>query len=462
MERVLTRHLRPGLVACCLLGCAGLLLLAQSEGATQDDAAADTTVLTIADALRLAIERNPAISAAALDIEARRAALAGQRGRWLPTLTADADARIQQSLARPVNVGGGTIVTASQTNETSDVTLTLRQTFYQSGIPEAIDSAREQVAVSELSLADAQRRLLVQVASTFSTILAGQLLVDVAEQAVSAAQLHLDLVDARIEEGTAAPADRLPVEVEMADAQYGSVSALNTVWQAIADLQAQLALPPDGLPLIRGTLEVTPEVTDLTGWIERAMANRPDLEAQRRRVRLSELSLRQARIEGGLTFQASGTADYGRHTGNTGDTWSLSAGVSYPLFNAPARASIDQAEAGLEITRQALAEAELAVAREVSQAFWGLDDASQRVEVATVSLAAAATNLEAARARYAEEVGTIIEVTDAELSWRRASVQLVQSRFDRSIAYYQLLAASGALELPASPEAGEAGTVVEP
>ncbi len=459
MRRVLTRHLRPGLVACCLLGCAGLLLLAQSEGAAQDDAAAATDVLTIADALRLAIERNPSISAAELDIEARRAALAGQRGRWLPTLTADADARIQQSLARPVNIGGGTIVTAGQTNETSDVTLTLRQTFYQSGISEAIDAAREQVAVSELSLADAQRRLLVQVASTFSTILAGQLLVDVAEQAVSAAQLHLDLVDARIEAGTAAPADRLPVEVEMADAQYGSVSALNAVWQAIADLRAQLALPPDELPLIRGTLEVAPEVTDLTGWIERAMANRPDLEAQRRRVRLSELSLRQARIEGGLTLQASGQADYGRHTGTTGDTWSLSAGVSYPLFNGPARASIDQAEANLEIARQSLAEAELAVAREVSQAYYGLDDAGQRVEVATVSLAAATTNLEAARARYAEEVGTIIEVTDAELSWRRASVQLVQSRFDRSIAYYQLLAASGVLEPPASPEAG---TVVEP
>ncbi len=461
MKRSVTRCLKPLLLAWCLLSLTSLLS-AQDDGGGQQEARADANVLTIADALRLAIERNPSIASARLEIEARRAALAGQRGRWLPTLTADASARIQQSLARPINVGGGTIVTAGQTSETSDVALTLRQTFYQSGIAEAIDSAHEQVAVSELGLADARRRLLVQVAATFSTILADQLLVDVAEQAVSAAELHLQLVDARIDAGTAAPADRLPVEVELADARYGSVSAANAVWQAIADLRALLALPPDELPLIRGTLEITPEDTDLTGWIERAMANRPDLEAQRRRVRLAELSVRQARIDGGLTLQASGQADYGRHTGTTGETWALMAGVSYPLFNGPARANIEQAKANLEAARQGLAEMELAVAREVSRAWYGLDDASQRVEMATVSLAAATTNLEAARARYAEQVGTIVEVTDAELSWRRAGVQLVQSRFDRSIAYYQLLAASGALELPLPPEADESGTVIEP
>ena len=95
--------------------------------------------------------------------------------------------------------------------------------------------------------------------------------------------------------------------------------------------------------------------------------------------------------------------------------------------------------------REALSELELSVTQDVSRAWYALGDATERVAAGQVSVAAAAANLEAAQARYAEGVADIIEVTDAELSLRRARGQLVQSRFDRNVAYYQLLAAAGRL-----------------
>ncbi|MGC9317517.1 MAG: TolC family protein [Armatimonadota bacterium] len=409
--------------------------------------------LTLQEALALALERSPAVAAAESDLRGREAALDSQKGRWLPRLTSDWNWRWQQSLPRSVNIGGGTIVTQRQRTTTRDLSVTLSQVFWQSGLPEAIASSRQQVRASEAGLENQQRQLLVRVAATFLTILGNRELAQVAEEAVTASERHLELVEARIEAGAAAPADRFPVEAELADARLQSVTAENAVWQAIAELRSLLALPPDALPLLRGELEEREARGDLQAWIDEALAQRADLRAQRYNVRGAELSVSQAEIDAGLSLSLQGSADYGRYSGTSGESWWLGAGASFPLHDRQARAAVDQAEASLESSRQRLAELELSVAQEVSQAFYALEDASQRVAAAEASVAAAATNLEAAQARYAEGAAYIIEVTDAELSWRRASTSLVQARFDRTLAYYQLLAAAG--RLLTEPGAGE-------
>ncbi len=410
-------------------------------------------LLTLEEALRLAVERNPQIAIAEADLRGREAALDSQRGRWLPQLVAGWSWRWQQSLPRTINVGGGTIETQRQRTTTRDASLTLNQTFYQSGLPEAIDAARQQVRASEASLENTRRTLLAQVAGTFYAILANQELAAVAEKAVEVSQRHLELVDARIEAGTAAPADRLQIEAELADAELEAVSTVNATWQSIAQLRELLALPQDTLPLLSGSLDGPRTSGDLDAWLTEAETERPDLIAQEHRVRAAELSLRQAEIDSGLSYSFQGSADWGRFTGNTGESWFLGASASFPLYSKQARASVDQAQASLESARQRLEQTKLSVAREVSQAYYALRDANQRVAAAEASLAAAQTNLDAAQARYAEGVVDVITVTDAELTWRRTAARLVQARFDRNVAYYQLLAAAGRqLTEPGPPE----------
>lgn len=421
-----------------------------------------TPVLTLEEAMRLAIERNPSIASAEASAAAARAALEGARARRLPILTFDADARVSEGLARRVNVDGAIIESGGGRSETSDVQLTLTHTFYQSGREESIRETRARTRASELGIADAQRNLLANVASTFFGVLADQEFAEVADDAVAAAEMHLDLVDARIEAGTVAPADRLIVEAELADAQFEAIRTVNSVWTTLSDLRALLALPPDTLPLIRGQLNGQFPVGDLQTWIAQAIEGRPDLQAQRFRVRASQLALKQAEIDAGLTVNVQGSADYGRHTGTTGDTWGISGGLSFPLFNKQAEASVDAARANLVGTRVALEEQELNVTRQVSFAWYVLSDATERVSAAEVSVAASEASMNAARERYGAGVATIIEVTDAELSWRRARANLVQALYDRNVAWYQLLSASGQPLLPEAAEAPnqlDAGTV---
>jgi len=393
-------------------------------------------VLTLQDAMRIAIERNPSIATAQSDLDASRAALEGQRARRLPTLALSASGQIQDSLGRSTTGGGGT-------SETSDVELALQHVFFQSGREEAIDSARWQLAASEAGIENTRRTLAQTVASTYFTILANQQLAEVAEEAVSSAELDLELVETRIEVGAAAEADRMPVEADLAQARYEAIRALNAIWQSLAELRALLALPPDELPLLADRLDDVPAVDALDVWLAEALAHRPDLRAQHHRLRVAELSVRQAEIDDGLTLGVDGQAGYGRHSGTAGESWQLWAGVSLPLFDRGSDASVRQARANLESSRQRLAELELTTTREVTQAWYALRDARERIVAAEAALEAAATNLEVARARYAEEAANVIEVTDAELTWRRASATLVQARYDRAVAYYRLLAAAG-------------------
>jgi len=455
-KRQLTRFIGRGLAALALLAAAGCALAQEDE-----------YVLTLEQAMRLALERNPSIAVAEGSLHASRAALAGQRARRLPVLAAEASGRIQQSLGRPVNIGGGIIETRAATSETSDLALALQHTFYQSGRDEAISAARVQTAATEAGLEDTRRTLLLDVASTFYAVLANQELAGIGDALVAASQLHLDLVNARVEEGTAAPVDRLPGEAELGSARYEAASAINSVWQSLADLQALLALPPDELPHIRGELEPAPAVDQLPAWLEIASERRPDLQAQRFRVRGAELALSQAKIAAGPSLSVSGSADYGRHTGTTGETWALAAGVSVPLFDDQARASVDQARANLGVTEQRLADLQLSITREVTQAWYALTNAAGQVVTSAAALAAAQASLDAAQGRYAEEVATIVDVTDAQLAWQRAAVNQVQARYDRSVAWYRLLAAAGVLGVDESgivqaDQDVEAGTVVEP
>jgi len=396
--------------------------------------------LTLQDAFRIALERNPSVATAESDLAGRRASLGAQKARWLPTLSAGWNWQTQQSLSGSGGLTGGGRRTTSR-----DLSLTLSQTFYESGLSESISIAHQQVQASEASLENSRRQLLKQVAATYHTILASRELAHVAEDAIRAAEQHLEMVNARIEAGSAAPVDRLSVQAELADARYESVQTVNAVWQAIAQLQALLALPPDTVPIIGEAAEIDYSPGELESWIDEALAQRPDIIAQQHQVRVAELNVEQTKIAAGLSFSVMGEASYGRYTDTNGENWWVGAGASFPLHDRQAQAQVKQARASLEAARQQLSELALSITQEVSQAWYALRNASQRVVAAQASVEAARANLDSTQERYATGIAGIIEVTDAELNWRRASGQLVQARYDRNIAYYNLLAGAGRL-----------------
>lgn len=399
--------------------------------------------LTLEHCFRLALDQNPSLKATEAEVEGSRAALAGQRGRRLPQLNAEWNWRTQEYLSGYLELDGVEIPTASRRSTRRDLSLTLRQTFFQSGLTESISAAKAQVTASHYSREDAERRLLLEVAASFYTVLADLELARVAQEAEESAQRYLEMVEARIDAGTAAPVDRLPVESELAAAHLQVVRTVNATWQAIADLRQLLGLDPQVLPMFEGELGKVPAPGPLEAWLQEALASRPDLRAQAAQVRRAQLALTQARLAAGLSLSAVGEFEHGRHSSTTGESWWLGLGASFPLYSQQARAEVRSAKAAEAAAQHRLAALELQVQREATQAWYALKDATERVAAAGVSVQAAQAYREAARERYTEGLAIIIEVTDAELALQQAQADLVQAQYDEVVAHYQLLAAAG-------------------
>ncbi|MGD9518170.1 MAG: TolC family protein [Armatimonadota bacterium] len=399
--------------------------------------------LSLADCLHLAVQLRPRLEAARADLESAQAATDRQRAARWPLVEAVWDWRTNQTLARPLRLEGGILTSRAERTTTREASVGVDFIFWDSSQHAAINQARASEEVAWYHLGDTQRQLLETVATLYYTALANEKMAEVTASAVVSARRHLDLVRGRIEAGTAAEADRLPVEVELAQAQLRAVQAEDALKQSLAELRATLGVFSDiPLRLTAQPERVTAE-EELAALWERAATERDDLEALRATVRSREWAARLAKMDAGLSVQLSGHAEYGRYSGTTGESWWVGAGASAPLFSKQARADVKSAEAGLAAAKANLADAELMVRQAVEQAYLSLRDASERVAQAAKAVESAQVNLQAAEERYAEGVATIIEVTDAEQSLREAQADDVQARYQQNVAAVQLRSAVG-------------------
>ena len=227
----------------------------------------------------------------------------------------------------------------------------------------------------------------------------------------------------------------------------------------------QLGLPanaafdvaPDTAAL--GAVAIAENVDSL---IERAVRDRPDVAAARAVARQSEQQIRVAR-SASLPSVTLG-ANSGRAVSNVsaldGRTFAITVGVSVPLFNGFGR-EMDLV-AAQENFAAAVARADQARLQAVAQVFtsyWALRTAAQRVTTAANLLASATQSEEVARGRYAEGVGSILDLLSAQNALADARAQAVQSRWTWFSALAQLsrdagvLGPAGATPLQLSPGA---------
>jgi outer membrane protein TolC len=179
-----------------------------------------------------------------------------------------------------------------------------------------------------------------------------------------------------------------------------------------------------------------------------AETHRPDIAAQKLNIRAAQLGTDVAKTQAGVQFFADATANYGRHTGETGEQWALQAGASYPLFDAGAsKAAVTAAQAAEVQAQERLASLRLNMQRDVESALLGLNQSKVATEVAAIGTASAESSMAAAEARYREGLAIILEVTDAQVQLLQAQVAEIQARYNQTLALAQLRYATGA-EIP--------------
>jgi outer membrane protein len=331
--------------------------------------------------------------------------------------------------------------------------------------PNRFRAARARAVALGDSARAARLEAIADVRTAYFRAVAGKSLVGVARQTLANRQRHLEQIRGFVHAGTRPDIDLAQAVAEEANARVQVIRADNGY--AVARAQLNQAMGTTGGTDYDVADETFPPVpgegsaTDMGPLIDEALHARPDLAAMDAQIKAQELTLRATRngywptlnlIAGaeseGQSFEKSrvlngfGTATipYG------GMAWNLWGGVqlTWPIFQGfLTRGQVHEANAtldGLRAQHDALVQ-QVWVA--VEQAALAVRAAREALVASGQALAGAQARLRMADGRYAAGVGSIIELSDAELAAALAGAQEVGAGYDLATARAALCLALG-------------------
>jgi len=176
---------------------------------------------------------------------------------------------------------------------------------------------------------------------------------------------------------------------------------------------------------------------------------RSDALCHRPEYRQAQLRVEAARAVERQTFRnffpdVTGTGSYGGTTSDFHESWSIGLSLSWVLYDGGGRvARWREAKANTEASEARVRSQELDIKNQVEQARLSVDEADERIQAAQAAVASAQENFRLAQGRFDAGVGTILELTDAQLFLTVAQNTEAQALADYRIAIYRLDRAVG-------------------
>jgi len=240
--------------------------------------------------------------------------------------------------------------------------------------------------------------------------------------------------------------DVTQAEVEVNDAKLKVIQAVDAVKAARATLNTKLGYQPlADTPVVEAPITETLE-TDVHGYIEKALENRPELKAQKFQVRSAEAGIKGAYADFLPSLSAGAVQNwYKEDHSSILSNQNVVVTVDVPIFegfrswNALGEARARALSAGYR-----LEDMKRDMTLEVTSAYLAVEDARARIDSLESSVKKAQENLDIAQGRYEAGVGPLIEVTDAQVGLTSAQTDLTKAKYDYHTAYANLLKSVGA------------------
>ena len=391
--------------------------------------------LNLQEATALALRQQPTIRSAQGSLTAAQARIPQAKSSYYPRV--DLQTGVQTGEFKSSTTGN------RQRSESTFVTLQGRQLIYDFGKTAAlVDEAKagSRVASGEL---ERVRDLVVQnVRQAYFSLLQARRLVGVADAALARSELNLRSARGFFDVGTKPKSDVTRAEVEVANARVDVIRARNLVRLSETSLANALGLEATVPIEIEDTLTYEPVTLDSTQLLAEALGNRPELRQSQAQLDAAraQLSGAKARYLPDLTvLGTAGTSsddavvstDGFASSLNFADEWSITGQLTWNLFEGFfTQARVKETQALVETARANYDGTELQVRLEVEQAYIAVIEAAERYGATEKAVESAQENLRLAQGRYDAGVGTILELTEAQLSLTNAEADSVRAVTD--------------------------------
>ncbi len=414
--------------------------------------------LTLADAVRLALDNHPSVAASRDATKAAETRIVQAHSGYLPKLN------YTESVLRSDNpvVVFGSLLTQHQFTAANfaldplnrpaaldnfQSQLTLDQTIYDGGQTRlGVKTAR---LGRDLSAEDERLTRMTAIANVVrayhGTVLAAAS-AKVADEAVRSAETDLNRAQAVREAGMSTNADVLSIKVHLAAMREEQIRRKSDLDVAVATLNDALGLPlAEPHDLTTPLTAVSFNQQSLEQYEKEAGASRPELHEARMASDLARTqgSAARASLLPQVGFHAGFETDRQTFADRGGANWLISASLRWNIFNGGAdRARMNEAAYGLDRARALEKQADSQVRLQVRRAYADFRSAAERIDVAQATVSMAEESLRITKNRYD---GGLSNVTDL----LRTETALLEARNRRLAAIYDQRLAAVSLELAA-------------
>ena len=402
-------------------------------------------VLSVDDAVAIALETQPNIQARISDYIAAAFRVDQALSPLLPQITGTWTAARDQNVFGSGNSTTGTTVTRTVTTWTTSTVarVSLSQLLFDFGKNLASTEVARKLADVALEDTELQRQLVTQtVKESFTNINFAQRLIQVQEQALERANLNLRSARGFFEVGTRPKSDVTRAEVDVANARVLLIQARNAERLARVALATAMGLMATTPLTIQDNLIYQPVSIDRVRLADDALKYRP--ESRQARLNAEAAVYRAKRATRDFFPDITGGGFYGAARQDMNEVWELNVALSWSIFDGGNKiARLREAKANVDAARARVRATELDISREVEQSVNNVIEADERIQAAQVAVVSAQENFRLAQGRFDAGVGTILELTDAQLALTQAQNQEAQALADYRIALARLDRAVG-------------------
>lgn len=438
-----------------LAGTPGLSASAQGEAGSAAD-------LTLAAAVKLALERHPALHAAGHQAAAAAAAVDQARAAFLPRL--DFSEAVTRS-DNPVYAFGSLLNQGRFTQADFAVDrlnhpdpLTNWRTNIAGSLPlfmggrSLLGYQQAQIGheAAERGRARVEQEVIFGVIRAYYGVLLAQEAQATVDAAVRTAEANLAAAESRYEAGMVVASDALAARVRLARLKEEAIAAANQVRLADAGLNDAMGVALDQANRITGRLDLTPlRYQRLDGLETLAREQRPDYRQVALEVERLEKEVLRARGAFLPTLHLMGNYEINNHRFSTDgqDSWSVGVVLNMNLLSGGAdRARMVEAQASHQRAAALRERLASAIALEVREAFLALQTARERVTVAKDAVGQAEESLRIVQDRYDNGLTTIVELLDSETALTAARTNLTRALYEAMVGQARLDLSLGMLD----------------
>jgi TolC family type I secretion outer membrane protein len=394
------------------------------------------STLTLSECIDIALENNPAIQSYFFNTGIYKSRIGQARSAYFPQIDLEASYdRFNSAIDNDF----------FDTNNNNFFTgVSLNQLIYDFGrTPTNIKINKINYNASTEDLKNQIRQVVFDVKQNYYLVLLKIQTRNVFEEAILLYEQQLKQAQALYEAGFKAKIDVITAEVNLNNAKLDLITAQNDLEASIEYLNNVMGLPGfDGYAL-SGELKYIDYAVDFEEMINKAYAQRPDLQS----VKLSKDSAIQSKRYAKKEYLPTirGKSAFGARGDNSMDpSWSVGAVFSVPVFNGllthnkikEAKATVKKRHADIETLKQS-------IYLEVKEIYLNFTETKQRIPLTELVVDQAEERLRLAEKRYQIGAGNIIEVKDAEIGLINAKLSYLENLYQYNIAVFNLQKATG-------------------